>query len=179
MFKVRKSLYFLPRYNVANLSVNVTAQSCALGSLRCFAAPAARYLQRWWPQMHAPIAPMFLFLALAPAVVMLFLAYWRLRVVRTFSPFTVIAFSLGVALFGLVAAISVAYFLRGSIETQFFSSLIAASLCLYIGVFFMLGKRSKLPVLGLMVAGALALVPLYYVGFYSMLLTVCSFGECL
>lgn len=32
---------------MANLSVNVTAQICASGSLRCFAALAARYLQRY------------------------------------------------------------------------------------------------------------------------------------
>ena len=29
-----------------NLSVNVTAQSCALGSLHAYGIPAARYLQR-------------------------------------------------------------------------------------------------------------------------------------
>jgi hypothetical protein len=31
---------------VHNLSVNVTAQSCALGSLHACGIPAARYLQR-------------------------------------------------------------------------------------------------------------------------------------
>lgn len=48
--KYRNGLSRVLGKQAPNLSVNLTAQSCALGSLRCCATPAAGYFQRYAAQ---------------------------------------------------------------------------------------------------------------------------------
>ena len=129
--------------------------------------------------MKAPEAPLALLIALLPTAVLFSLAYWRFRVQRRYTVGAVILFGLGVALATLVLAVSATYLSPSLSKAQASNWLAAFPLVVYAATLVVVGRASKLSAPGLVIGGVVALVPLYFFGFYAWLLAACSFGNCL
>jgi hypothetical protein len=59
--------------------------------------------------LKAPEAPLALAIALLPTAVLIGIAYWRFRMLRSHTHLIVIAFSVGAALAALIATVSATY----------------------------------------------------------------------
>jgi hypothetical protein len=107
------------------------------------------------------------------------MAYWRFKVLRRYTHFTVISLAFGSALAALVVTVSVTHVWRSLSAAQTSIWLAAAPLSVYLGILIAVGRTSKLSPPGLVIGGVVALLPLYFFSFYAWLLAACSFGNCL
>ena len=128
--------------------------------------------------MQLPVAPLALFLALIPTLVLLALAWWRGRS-GSLTAFHAAAFALGLGLAAVVLAVSLTYAFPLVRPLQASKALLAIPSLVYVLTIVTAGKKFKLPYGSLGVWSAVGLVPLWFLGFYAWILAACSFGDCL
>lgn len=115
--------------------------------------------------MTLPVAPLALLIALVPAAALLVLGYWR--------------FAVGVALVMLSAAVAATYALHSirALRESVIVFGIPAVFC--VTAIAVVGRKGQLSSASLVIGGVVGLAPLCFLGFYAMLLSACSFGDCL
>ena len=128
--------------------------------------------------MTLPVAPLALLMALIPAAVLIAVACWRLTVLPSYTLVPAISLAAGVALVTLSAIVCVTYAFEflWPIRDSFLA--LVAPLVGYFGALTIVGRKGKLVVPDLVIGGILGLVPVYFLGLYVMLLSACSFGDC-
>jgi hypothetical protein len=129
--------------------------------------------------MRAPEAPFALVIALLPTAFLFGMAYWRFRVLRRYTHLTVISLAFGSALAALVVEVSATYLWRPFSAARDSNWVFALPLLVYVGLLVVVGKATKLSATDLVIGGIVALLPLYFFGFYAWLLAACSFGDCI
>jgi hypothetical protein len=130
-------------------------------------------------QMNLPVVPLALLIAVIPAALLFAMAYWRFMVVRSYTLVPVVAFAVGVALVMLSATVAATYafhHLRPLRESLFVLGIPAVC---YVAALTVIGRKGRMSVSSLVLGGFVGLAPLYFLGFYAMLLSACSFGDCL
>jgi hypothetical protein len=129
--------------------------------------------------MTAPVAPLALLMALAPAALFFGIAYWRFSVLRIFTLVPAIAFAVGISLVILCGIVSASYglhFLQSLRDSAF---VLAVPLAGYAIAIACVGRKGRLETANLVIGGLVGLVPLGFLAFYVTLLSACSFGDCL
>lgn len=129
--------------------------------------------------MTQPVAPLALLMALIPAAALIALAYWRFAVVRTYTLIPAIAFAVGVALVMLCATVAATYAFQPIRVLRESLLVLGIPAVFYATALAWVGRKGKLPSASLVIGGAVGLAPLCFLGFYAMLLSACSFGDCL
>jgi len=103
---------------------------------------------------------------------------WRFTAAKTPSALAAGSLALGSALVAGVIATSISYAVPFPAARELGLGLIAA-VTVYLAVLVYARIRRRVEVGGLMAAGAVGFVALWFVGFYALLITACAFGDCL
>jgi predicted neutral ceramidase superfamily lipid hydrolase len=131
--------------------------------------------------MTLPVAPLALLIALVPAAVLLALAlaHWQFAVVRTHTLMLVIAFAVGVALIMASVTVAATYAFHPLRELRESSLVPGIPVVFYVTALVVVGRKGRMSPASLVIGGVLGLAPLCFLGLYAMLLSACSFGDCL
>lgn len=129
--------------------------------------------------MTLPVAPLALLIALVPAVALLALGYWRFAVLRTYTLMPVIAFAVGMALVMLSATVAATYAFHPIRALRESVVLLGIPAVFYVTAIAVVGRKGQLSSASLVIGGVVGLAPLCFFGFYAMLLSACSFSDCL
>ena len=98
---------------------------------------------------------------------------------RSYTLVPVIAFAVGVGLAILSATVAATYAFRPIRPLRESILVLGIPAVCYVTALIVIGRRGQLPAADLVIGGVLGLAPLYFLGFYAMLLSACSFGDCL
>lgn len=129
--------------------------------------------------MTLPAAPLALLIALIPAMLLFAMAYWRFAVARSYTLVSVVAFAVGLALVMLSATVAAAYAFQSLRPLRESFLVLGIPAISYVVALVAVGRKGSASPASLVFGGVVGLVPLYFLGFYAMLLSACSFGDCL
>jgi hypothetical protein len=129
--------------------------------------------------MSALVAPLALLMALAPAALLLGIAYWRFAVLRIFTLVPAIACAVGVSLVILCGVVAASYGLQFLQSLRDSALVLAIPLAGYAIAIACVGRKGRMETANLVIGGAIGLVPLGFLALYVTLLSACSFGDCL
>lgn len=128
--------------------------------------------------MILPTWPSALLFAQAPAVLLLAVAYGKFATSRSYTLIPVVAFSGGLALI-VLSAIVVA---DTAFQTRLLQStwvILSVPVLGYFASLIILGRKGRISFYALALWGCIVLIPIGFVGLYVMLMSACSFGDCL
>jgi hypothetical protein len=129
--------------------------------------------------MNFPVAPLALLMALVPFTALVAMAHWRFSVKKSYTLVTCVSFAVGVALFILSATVAASYSFQSlRLFRDSFLVVGVPALC-YVVALVAIGLKGKVPAINLVLGGAVGVLPLCFLGFYAMLLSACSFEDCL
>jgi len=129
--------------------------------------------------MQLPGVPLFLLLSLLPSGALFVLGRWALAYAPARTSLSIISLALGSGIFFISltsVAIHVLQPLQGGPVQKW---VLAMSVIPYFGIIVAMAKN-RAPIFSrLAILASLGLVPLYFMGTFSAILAVCSFGDCL
>jgi hypothetical protein len=129
--------------------------------------------------MALPSAPIAMLLSLVPAILLFVLGHWCLIYARSRMSLGIVAYAVGAAL--MVASVTTAATysvpsLQALRESRWF---LAAPLISYAGVMLFMARSRKVSTPSLVLGACLGLIPIYFLGMYTVLLSACGYGDCL
>ncbi len=129
--------------------------------------------------MTLPVSPLALLFALIPIALLFAMPYWRFSVPKPFALGPVVTFAVAVALLAAATVVAASYAF-GALQALHEPLVIfGIPVFAYIATLAIVGAKRKITTRSFAIGGLVGVVPLCLLGFYTMLVVACSFGDCL